>query len=185
LEQNPTKLRIQEFLKDVIMDSYNGDFIRIWNTGEASNLINIHKSMKQDYLLSLFLFNICIDPIFTFIKRDENHEFAYSTEELSINLIQAYAGDVILISNSAEGLQSLINDADKIFTFLNIKLNPNKCETFKINNKKKEDLITIGGERKEFIQAADFIKYLVIPSGSERIAKKKFVEAKMQKKFTS
>jgi hypothetical protein len=59
---------------------------------------------------------------------------------------------MILISNSAEGLQSLINDADKFFTFLNIKLTPKKCETFKINTKKKEEVTTIGGERKEFIQ---------------------------------
>jgi lipid II:glycine glycyltransferase (peptidoglycan interpeptide bridge formation enzyme) len=43
-------------------------------------------------------------------KKEENHEFAYSTEEFPANLIQAYADDIILISNSSKGLQSLIND---------------------------------------------------------------------------
>jgi negative regulator of sigma E activity len=62
-------------------------------------------------------------------------------------------------------------------------LNPKESEKFKNNNKKKEEVITIGGERKEFIQDADFIKYLGIPFCSKRIAKKKFVEAKMQKFF--
>jgi hypothetical protein len=54
------------------------------------------------------------------------------------------------MSNSAKGLQSLINDADKFFTFHNIKLNMKKCKTFKINDKKKEEIITIGGEKKLF-----------------------------------
>jgi hypothetical protein len=83
--------------------------------------------------------------------------------------------------HSLEGFQSLINDAAKFFTFLNIKLNPKKCETFKIDNKKKEEVITIGGDRKEFSQDADFIKYLGIPLDPKRIAKKQFVEAKIQK----
>jgi hypothetical protein len=93
--------------------------------------------VRQGCSLNLLLFNICIDLILAFIKREENHKFAYSTKEFPINLIQAYADDVILISNSTEGLQSLINNADKFFTFLNIKLNPKKCKTLKIKNKKK------------------------------------------------
>jgi hypothetical protein len=47
-----------------------------------------------------------------------------------------------------EGLQSLINDIDKFFTFLNIKLNRKKCETYQINNKKKEEVMIIGGKKK-------------------------------------
>jgi hypothetical protein len=64
-------------------------------------------------------------------------------------------------------------------------LNPNKCKTFKINNKKKGEVITIGRERKEFIQDVDFIKYLGITECSKRSVKKKFIEAKTQKKIIS
>jgi hypothetical protein len=106
--------------------------------------------VKQGCPLRPILFNICIDSILHFIKREENHEFAYSTEELPANLIQAYAVDIILILNGSKGLRSLVDDSEKFFTFLNIKLNPKKCEKFKIINK-KEEVIAIGEERKKII----------------------------------
>jgi hypothetical protein len=55
-----------------------------------------------------------------------------------------------------KGLHSLIADADKIFIFFSIKLNPKKCTTFKINTKKK-GIIKIEGEKKEFIHNIEFI----------------------------
>jgi hypothetical protein len=51
--------------------------------------------------------------------RQENHKYAYQTEQFPCNLIQAYADDTLLIANSAEGLQKLINDADTFFKFVN------------------------------------------------------------------
>jgi hypothetical protein len=168
LEQNLKKLKIQDCLKDVITDSYNETFVIIWNAGEASNPVNILKVIKQSCPLPLLLFNIYIDSIFAFIKKEENHKYVYSTKEFQINLIQAYIDDMILFSKSAKDLQSCFNDADRLFAFLNIKLNPKKCEIFRISSKKKE---------------ADFIKYLEAPLGSKRIVKTKFVEAKMEKLF--
>jgi hypothetical protein len=47
--------------------------------------------------------------------RPENHRFAYQTEQFPCNLIQAYVDDILLILNSAEGLQKLIEDADTFF----------------------------------------------------------------------
>jgi hypothetical protein len=138
LDQNLTKLGIQECFKDVIKYSYIYAFIRIWDTDEASNLIHIIKGLKQGCKLNPLLFDIYFDPIFAFIKREVNHKFAYSTEEFPINLIRAYADDVILISNSADSLQSLINEADNFFTLLNIKLSPNNAKRFKLTTRKKK-----------------------------------------------
>jgi hypothetical protein len=55
--------------------------------------------------------------------RQENHKYAYQTEQFPCNLIQAYADDTLLIANSAKGLQKLIGDADAFFKFVSIKLN--------------------------------------------------------------
>jgi hypothetical protein len=52
-----------------------------------------------------------------------------------------------LIANSAEGLQKLIDDADTFFKFVNIKLNPKKCEIFRTNSKTNQ-IIKIAGEEK-------------------------------------
>jgi hypothetical protein len=165
------------------MDSYQEAFVRIQNISGASNPINILKGAKPGCLLSSLLFGININPIFSHIKREGNHIYTYSTNEFSIKYIQAYADYVILISKSIKGLQSLVDDVDIFFTFLNIKLKSKKCKTFKIRSKKNEEIITIGGERKEFIQDIDFIKYLGVPLSSKRIDKKKFIGAEMQKFF--
>jgi hypothetical protein len=83
------------------MDSYKDTFVWIWNQGEASNPIPIRKGVTQGCPLSPLLFNVCIDPIFNFIMRQENHKYAYQTELFPGNLIQAYADDTLLIANSA------------------------------------------------------------------------------------
>jgi hypothetical protein len=132
------------------MDLYNDAYVRIWNQGEAFNPIPIKKGVKQGCLLSPLLFNIFIDPIFIYIMRQEKHKYAYQTEEFPYNLIQAYADDTLLIENSAEGLKKLIDQADSFFQFINIKLNPKKCEIFRANSKTNE-VITIENEEKKYI----------------------------------
>jgi hypothetical protein len=131
LEQNLRRTGLPSYLVNVIMDSYKDTYVRIWNQGEVSNPIPILKGVKQGCQLSPLLFNICIDPIFSYIMKSENHKYAYQTEQFPCNLIQAYTDDTLLITNSAEGIQKLIDDADTFFKFVNIKLNPKKCEIFR------------------------------------------------------
>jgi hypothetical protein len=85
------------------MGPYKEMFVRIWCESETSNPVNILKGVEQGCPFSSFSF-IYIDPIFTFIKRQENEEYAYLIDEFPINLIQAYTDDVILMSNITEGL---------------------------------------------------------------------------------
>jgi hypothetical protein len=51
--------------------------------------------------------------------RSEKHKYAYQTEQFPCNWIQAYAYYTLVIANSAEGLQKLIDDADTFFKFVN------------------------------------------------------------------
>jgi hypothetical protein len=100
--------------------------------------------------------------------RQENHKYAYQTEQFQCNLIQTYADDTLLIANSAEGLQQLIDDADTFFRFVHIKLNPNKCEIFRTNSKTYQ-IIRIAGENKEYVSKLEYVEYLGVPLGSKRI----------------
>jgi hypothetical protein len=95
-------------------------------------------------------------------------------------LIQTYVDDTLLIANSAEDLEKLIDDVDIFFKFVNYKLNPKKCEIFRTNSKTNQ-IIKIAGENKEYVSELEYVKYQGVPLGSKRIGKVKFAEAKIQK----
>jgi hypothetical protein len=96
--------------------------------------------VKQGCSFSLFWFSIYVNPIFAFIKKEDNHKSVYLTQKFSINLIQTYAYDIILISKRIKRLKSLVNDAD-FFALLNIKLNLKICEILKLIIRKKKKLL--------------------------------------------
>jgi hypothetical protein len=64
---------------------------------------NIRKGVKQGCPLSPLLFDICVDPLITYIKNAK--ESGYVTEDLRDTKIQAYADDMVLMSDSEEKLQ--------------------------------------------------------------------------------
>jgi hypothetical protein len=178
LDINLKALGIPTRLRNLIMDSYKDSQVRIWSNGSASRPIDIRKGVKQGCPLSPLLFNICVDPLLSFIRKFD--EAGYSTSELGSTTIQAYADDMLLVANSAENLQILINRAKSFFDFANIKLNPAKCEVFRVNQRSKDQNIIIEGVEKEYVTDR-FVKYLGIPLGSRKLCKTKFLESKIQK----
>jgi hypothetical protein len=124
---------------------------------------------------------LCVDPVVSYLRRYEGD--GYTAKTLSPTTIQAFADDMIIVANSEESLQTQINRAKKFFDFANIKLNPAKCEVLSINDGKEDQGILIDGARKDYIGKNDFIKCLGAPLGSRKIAKKKFIEAKVNKVF--
>jgi hypothetical protein len=64
------------------------------------------------------LFNIYADPLYSCIRKAEAE--SYSTNEFGYSLIQAYADNMILISDSEERLQKLISKSQDFFKFANI-----------------------------------------------------------------
>jgi hypothetical protein len=81
--------------------------VRIWSAVEASRPIDIKKGVKQSCLLSPLLFDICVDPLITFLKKSEG--LGYKTSGLGETFVQAYADDMILVADSEEKIQKLID----------------------------------------------------------------------------
>jgi hypothetical protein len=181
LNVNLERLSASKTLRNLIMDSYRNSQVRIWSNGKASDPIGIKKKVKQGCPLSPLLFNICVDPLISYIKNAEVN--GYVTEKLGDARIQAYVDDMILMSDTEDNLQVLINKAKQFFDFANIKLNPNKCEVMTVNPNKNDIGIVISGVRKDYISDNGFIKYLGIPLWSKRVGKVKFVESKIKKIF--
>jgi hypothetical protein len=135
MDINMDNLGIPTKLRNLIMDSYKNTTVRIWSCRTASNPVDIRKGVKQGCPLSPLLFNICVDPLITLLKKYT--EDGYIAEGLDPATIQASADDMIIISSSEEGLQRQINRAEKFFNFANIRHNPNKCEVISIKPSRK------------------------------------------------
>jgi hypothetical protein len=103
------------------------------------------------------------------------------TTEVRNTIIQVYADDMILISNSKENLQILISRAKSTIDFADIIFNPNKGEVMAINQIRNEEKFKISNVTKEYIASNNFIKYLGVPIGSRKISETKLLETKVQK----
>jgi hypothetical protein len=99
----------------------------------------------------------------------------YDTGELHSSLIQAYPDHMILISNSEQNLQTLINCAKNFFDFANIKLNPNKCEAMAIKTSRDDRNIVINEGMKKYVANNKFMKYLEALMVTKIISKTKFL----------
>jgi hypothetical protein len=93
---NSEKIGIPRRLKNVIQDSYKNTQVRIYSNGSASEPIDILKGVKQGCPLSPLLFNLCVDPIITYLRKNENDW--YVANKLKSTAIQAYADDMILVA---------------------------------------------------------------------------------------
>jgi hypothetical protein len=98
MDINMNNLGVPSKLKNLIMDSYKNTTVRIWSCGTASNPVDIREGVKQGCPLSPLLFDLCVDPLITLIKKHK--EDGYTAEGLETATIQAYADEMILISNS-------------------------------------------------------------------------------------
>jgi hypothetical protein len=67
------------------MDPYDNTQVRIWSTGTASRPIDIRKGVKQGCPLRPLLFNICVDPLISFIRKSS--ELGYETSEIGTTTI--------------------------------------------------------------------------------------------------
>jgi hypothetical protein len=77
--------------------------VRIWSAGKASRPIDIKKGVKQCCSLSPLQFNICMDPLISFLRKSEG--FGYRTVELAQTVVQAYVDDMIFVVDNEVNLQ--------------------------------------------------------------------------------
>jgi hypothetical protein len=71
LEKNLEQIGIPRRLKNVIVDSYLNSQGRIYSAGSASDPFNMLKGVKQGCPLSPLLFDLCVDPVITYLKENQ------------------------------------------------------------------------------------------------------------------
>lgn len=105
IKKNLKSIGFNKYFINAILSSYDGTSTRIISNKRKSKELFFKKGVKQGCPLSPTLFNICIESLLHQLnkcKDDGYHWFGTSTT------VQAYADDIIIFSDTEDGMKNLI-----------------------------------------------------------------------------
>ena len=159
---------------ETIEDIYTDNFTRIDVNGASSNQIPTKRGVLQGCPLSPLLFNSCIDPLLTHLERYRRGEgVSFTWKELSYTITaQAYADDIVLVANSKESADKMIEDLQAYCHMTGLTIAPKKC--IAITEGYDNIDIKIEGVNIPVLQTNDAISYLGAPISGRKSSKIKF-----------
>lgn len=170
------------FVKSILA-SYDGSTTRIVSNNRTSRELFINKGVKQGCPLSPTLFNICLESLLRKLAQHEvdgYHWFGMSS------VVQAYADDVILFSDTEEGMNNLICVVENFCKFAgHMVINANKCSSFTyiVSNGTRSvmnDNFHFNGEPVPNISIQGSTTYLGLPIAARASERKKHVFKRIQ-----
>ncbi|GFQ69983.1 retrovirus-related Pol polyprotein from type-2 retrotransposable element R2DM [Trichonephila clavata] len=108
----------------LVNNIYEGSTTQVLTDDGPTAHIKLESGVKQGCPLSGLLFNIAIDAVLRNLQEDRDQR-----------VVLAFADDLVLMADSAEELQDLIEATAKELKSLCLALNPNKCATMHLSGK--------------------------------------------------
>ena len=106
---------------------------------EETDPIPVHAGVKQGCPVSPILFNLTTELLIRTAKSrcDKNSSIPYQLHGHPVSVL-AYADDLVLMSRTRDGLQSLLNDVSLAADILNLNFRPDKCASLSLTCNKRE-----------------------------------------------
>jgi hypothetical protein len=173
--------------RNIITDLYKGATSVIEKRGTRSEKIPWKRGVKQGCPLSPLLFNLCIEPLLQAITK-ECGEFGAqisATDEEVQMAVQAYADDVIFISDSPDGVKKMLEILEDFVDWSRMEVNVKNCATvsyLKDMNRHRCSLATnlnFKGQQSPDLTLAQSLKYLGTAIAPRRTVKLEAAEAKL------
>ena len=170
----------------VIQNIYTGSNTRIQMREGNSSQIDLKRGVKQGCPLSPTIFNLALD---TLIRDLESHrEYGYKLNKYSFT-IQAYADDILLISDSEEHMNKLIERVREFTKISGMELAPSKCVAYvygisRAQRRFYEADIRIGEDKIRTAKKEETIRYLGAPINArktDRLKQIKITEAEFRR----
>ena len=154
---------------DYIGNLYDGNSTRIKINSILSDEIRICRGVKQGDPLSPLLFNSVIDYCVDGLIEED----AIKVDSLAVTHL-AFADDIVVFSDTTEGLQRQVDILSTRFSQCGLSVNPSKCKTLNIvvNEQRgvwacdSRPFLKIGLECIDALQVLDTYKYLGIETGA-------------------
>ena len=150
---------------NLIKRIYTNEKCKIKIGGMLSDTFDTNQGVRQGCILSPLLFNIFISDLPDILNKEENDPAIIGSEEKLSCLL--WADDLVLISQSKEGLTKMLNELSSFSTKNGLKINADKTKCMVLNKtgrhircniKCNEMMITSVREYK-------YLGFLITPSG--------------------
>ena len=156
------EMEFPEEITKLIAHSYDNGTARVRVGSKESDIIHIHKGVKQGCPLSPLIFNFCMNPLLNKVEQDGAGY--YISDKCSLK-IQAYADDIIIFAGTRDGLQRNLNIVNSFLNYAKVMVNTNKCHTmsYVYRNKRRyyeEEPFQIAGENIPVSDLSQSVEYL-------------------------
>lgn len=169
------QMNIPEEIGRPIFDSYDNAFTKVRIGGNESERVNINKGVKQGCPLSPLIFNFCMNPLLNYVEKEGE---GYMIKDTVKVVIQAYADDIMVFSNSREGMEKNLEIIQSFLSYSRVNVNPNKCHsmTYVYRNERRyfeKEPFTIAGEPIPTSTLDDTIEYLGTDTTTTHLIRKR------------
>ena len=148
--------------RNIIKNLYWTQTAKIRINGKLTSLIEIKQGVRQGCILSPLLFNIYSEMIFQKAFYDQK---GFKVNGMTFSNIR-YADDTVIIAESQEQLQSILDNVTTISEEYNMKLNVKKTKVMVIErNPSTSCVVTVNGEELEQIQSYIYLGTMITSDG--------------------
>ena len=151
--KNMEGLGIPEEFIDTIRDMYDGCRTRMTTGQGTSRPFLMNRGVKQGCPLSPTLFNCCIEPLLRRLnQRAARDGYHVAGEAIAV---LAYADDVLLLSDTEEGMNNLLRLTEEFCEYAQLTVNAQKCRslTYIVQQRSRSTISTEFKVREEAIPA--------------------------------
>uniref|UniRef100_A0A671TQN5 Reverse transcriptase domain-containing protein n=1 Tax=Sparus aurata TaxID=8175 RepID=A0A671TQN5_SPAAU len=120
------RIGVDDQLVKVIRDSYRGCTTRIRLRGGETQSIELRRGVKQGDPMSPLLFNLSIDPLLRLLECEGAGSTACGVRVASL----AFADDLVLLSDSWDGMSRNLAVLERFCCMTGLKVNPKKSHGF-------------------------------------------------------
>jgi hypothetical protein len=182
------QMNFPEWVRAIIEDMYDDAKSTIEYQGRQTSPFVWRKGVKQGCPLSPLLFNLCLEPLLEAIKRSENIHGLYvnTPEGVAKFTVQAYADDVVFISDDPRGIDQMLRVLDDFTAWSRMEVNVKKCATasYVYDDDKWRTFLDgcfkFRGQEIPNLTTADSMRYLGAPIAARRTVRLKSAKFKLK-----